>query len=113
MSRFLPERADTGLELGALTKAIETTQKRVESHNYEIRKSVLKFDDVMNKMREIIYTQRRQVLRGADVHSEISIAPKSKSAMLGITADWITSSSECSESRRRTALRRKRLTAEC
>ena len=52
MSRFLPEGADTGFELGALTKAIETTQKRVESHNYEIRKkSVLKFDDVMNKMR--------------------------------------------------------------
>ena len=72
MSRFLPEGADTGFELGALTKAIETTQKRVESHNYEIRKSVLKFDDVMNKMREIIYTQRRQVLRGADVHSEIA-----------------------------------------
>lgn len=109
-----------------MTKAIETTQKRVESHNYEIRKSVLKFDDVMNKMREIIYTQRRQVLRGADVHSEIAqmrdeailsivdfYCPESKSAMFGITADWIMSSSECSESRRRTALRRKRLTAEC
>ena len=48
MSRFLPEGADTGFELGALTKAIETTQKRVESHNYEIRKSVLKCAAVMD-----------------------------------------------------------------
>ena len=65
--------ADTGFELGALTKAIETTQKRVESHNYEIRKSVLKFDDVMNQnARDNLRLSVRQVLRGADFIRKIA-----------------------------------------
>ncbi|HHU02552.1 MAG TPA: preprotein translocase subunit SecA [Christensenellaceae bacterium] len=59
------------LEAGLLTKQIENAQKRIESRNYEIRKNVLKYDDVMNKQRTIIYDQRRQVLEGENMHDAI------------------------------------------
>ncbi len=61
----------TPLEAGMLTKQIENAQKRVESRNYQIRKNVLQFDDVMNQQREIIYGQRRQVLRGENMREVI------------------------------------------
>ena len=65
------------LEAGMLTKQIENAQKRIESRNYEIRKNVLKYDDVMNQQRELIYSQRRQVLGGEDMHEFIvSMATK-------------------------------------
>ena len=57
------------LEAGLLTKQIENAQKRIESRNYEIRKSVLRYDDVMNQQRGLIYGQRRQVLEGADMRA--------------------------------------------
>jgi len=47
-----------------VTKAIENAQKKVEGHNFEIRKQLLEYDDVMNQQREVIYTQRRQILAG-------------------------------------------------
>ncbi|MBO4925785.1 MAG: preprotein translocase subunit SecA [Clostridia bacterium] len=62
---------DTPLEAGLLTKQIENAQKRVESRNYEIRKHVLQYDDVMNQQRGVIYGQRQQVLRGEDMQSVI------------------------------------------
>ena len=57
--------------MSILTKQIEGAQKRVESHNFDIRKNVLQYDDVMNKQREIIYGQRRRVLMGEDIHDSI------------------------------------------
>ena len=62
---------DTPLAAGMLTKQIENAQKRVESRNYQIRKNVLQFDDVMNQQREIIYGQRMQVLRGENMREVI------------------------------------------
>ena len=59
------------LEAGLLTKQIENAQKRIESRNYEIRKSVLRYDDVMNQQRELIYKQRRQVLEGENMRDAI------------------------------------------
>jgi preprotein translocase subunit SecA len=53
--------------MGMLTKQIENAQKRIEGNNFNLRKHVLEYDDVMNKQREIIYKQRRQVLMGDDV----------------------------------------------
>lgn len=50
-----------------LSSAIETAQKKVEGQNYSIRKSVLEYDDVMNTQREIIYSQRREVLNSEDL----------------------------------------------
>src|SRR5437867_8888998 len=54
------------IEHKLVTRAIATAQKRVENHNFEIRKHLLEYDDVMNKQREIIYGMRRQILDGAN-----------------------------------------------
>ncbi len=58
---------DEAIEYGLLSKQIESAQKRVEGNNFDRRKHVLQYDDVMNKQREIIYGQRRQVLEGQDM----------------------------------------------
>ncbi len=63
---------NTPLEAGMLTKQIENAQKRVESRNFEMRKHVLQFDDVMNQQRSVIYGQRQQVLRGENMHDVIA-----------------------------------------
>ena len=62
---------DTPIENKMLTKAIENAQTTVESRNFQSRKSVLEYDDVMNKQREIIYAQRRQVLDGKDLKETV------------------------------------------
>ncbi len=62
---------DMPIEHGLLTKAIENAQKKVESRNFDIRKHVLQYDNVMNKQREVIYAQRRQVLMGEDIKASI------------------------------------------
>ena len=60
------------LQAGLLTKQIESAQKRIEGRNFDIRKHVLEYDNVMNKQREVIYRQRHQVLLGEDVHEAIA-----------------------------------------
>ncbi len=55
---------------GLVSRAIENAQKKVEAHNFEIRKHLLEYDDVMNKQREVIYTQRREILSGADLREQ-------------------------------------------
>ena len=70
MQRISPDE-EIPLDMKLLSKQIENAQKRVESHNFDIRKNVLQYDDVMNKMREIIYGQRRKVLMGEDIHDSI------------------------------------------
>ena len=62
---------DTPIESKMLTKAIENAQTTVESRNFQSRKSVLEYDDVMNKQREIIYNQRREVLDGKDMKENV------------------------------------------
>ena len=62
---------DIPIEVGLLTKQIESAQKRVEAHNFDIRKNVLQYDDVMNRQREIIYGQRRKVLMGEDIRDSV------------------------------------------
>ena len=58
---------DEPIAAGMLSKTIENAQKKVESRNFEIRKYVLQYDNVMNKQREVIYDQRRKVLFGEDI----------------------------------------------
>jgi len=50
-----------------ITKSIENAQKKVEAHNFDIRKHLIEYDDVMNKQREVIYTQRREILGGNEI----------------------------------------------
>ncbi|MFA7543096.1 MAG: preprotein translocase subunit SecA [Candidatus Cloacimonadaceae bacterium] len=54
-----------------MTKAVEKAQTRVEEHNFEIRKNLIKYDEVMNQQREVIYSYRRSVLKGYELKSEI------------------------------------------
>lgn len=65
----MPE--DEPLEAGMLTRTIETAQSRVEGRNFDIRKHVLQYDNVMNKQREVIYTERRRVLLGENLRDYI------------------------------------------
>ena len=65
MGRALPE--DEAIEAGMVTKAIERAQSTVEQRNGEIRKNVLKYDEVMNEQRKVIYQRRDQILEGLDL----------------------------------------------
>lgn len=71
MMQTLNVDEDTPIESKALTKIIESSQRKVEGRNFNIRKNVLNYDDVMNTQREIIYKQRAQVLDGEDIHDSI------------------------------------------
>jgi preprotein translocase subunit SecA len=64
MMDFVKFTDETPIEAGILSRSIENAQSKVENHNYEIRKQVLEYDDVMNKQREVIYAERRRVLEG-------------------------------------------------
>ncbi len=59
------------IESGMVTKAIENAQKRVEAQNFQIRKRLLEFDDVMNKQRQVIYALRRDILEGANLKDDV------------------------------------------
>lgn len=59
------------IEHRLVTKAIENAQKRVEAHNFSIRKHLLEYDDVMNQQREVIYRQRREALKGGDLKATV------------------------------------------
>ncbi len=75
MAETLPERGevpdDVAIEHKMVTRAIASAQGQVEGRNSEIRKNVLKYDDVLNRQREAIYAERRQVLEGDDLHEQL------------------------------------------
>ena len=83
MKRFSPEWVpnllgkmgmdeDTPLESKMVSKAIEQAQTKVEGHNFDIRKHVVQYDDVMNRHRDLIYTERRKILEGVDLSENIA-----------------------------------------
>ena len=75
--RMAPMMIKLGLQPGDairhpwMTKAVEKAQKRVEEHNFEIRKNLIKYDEVMNQQREVIYSYRRSVLKGYSLKNEV------------------------------------------
>lgn len=77
LARFVPERNlrmladDTVLESRAVSRQVESTQKRVEGNNFDTRKRLLEYDDVLREQREIIYDLRRQILTSESVKEEI------------------------------------------
>ena len=79
---------DIPLEQKMLSNAIETAQKKVEGQNYSVRKSVLEYDDVMNTQREIIYSQRREVLDSEDISKVIFSLAEAK--INKIVAEYFT-----------------------
>ncbi|KAB1631916.1 preprotein translocase subunit SecA [Pseudoclavibacter caeni] len=70
MARTSPED-DTPIESRMVSRAVESAQSQVEARNTEIRKNVLKYDDVMNRQREAIYADRRRILEGADLAEQV------------------------------------------
>ena len=62
---------DVPLESKMVSRAIQSAQSQVEARNFEIRKNVLKYDDVLNRQREVIYAERRRVLEGEDLHEQV------------------------------------------
>ena len=62
---------DVPIEHRMVSRAIENAQKKVEAHNFEMRKHILEYDDVMNQQRKVIYEQRRQILAGMDLKEEV------------------------------------------
>ena len=71
MMRTLNVDENVPIESKTLSKIIESSQRKVEGRNFNIRKNVLNYDDVMNTQREIIYKQRNEVLNGEDIHENI------------------------------------------
>ena len=89
----MPE--ETPLESKIVSNAIKSAQTQVESLNFEMRKNVLKYDDVMNKQREVIYSERREVLEGADIKElvkkfleETLTAYVDAATVTGVAEDW-------------------------
>ncbi|GGS25706.1 preprotein translocase subunit SecA [Actinokineospora fastidiosa] len=62
---------DQPIEAKMVTRAIKSAQTQVEQQNYEIRKNVLKYDEVMNKQRKVIYAERLRILKGEDMHDQV------------------------------------------
>jgi preprotein translocase subunit SecA len=60
------------IEHGLVTRAIENAQKKVEAHNFDIRKHLLEYDDVLNKQREVVYNERREVLKGQTLKEHVT-----------------------------------------
>jgi len=76
------------IEHGLISRAIENAQSKVEGHNFEIRKQLLEYDDVMNQQREVIYRQRREALFGKDLKSSIlDIIEENSEEIAGAFAD--------------------------
>ena len=89
----MPE--DTPLESKIVSNAIKSAQTQVESLNFEMRKNVLKYDDVMNKQRSVVYSERREVLEGADIKDltnnfleETIIAYVNSATSDGVAENW-------------------------
>ena len=89
----MPE--ETPLESKIVSNAIKSAQTQVESLNFEMRKNVLKYDDVMNKQREVVYSERREVLEGADIKDlvrkfldETVTAYVDAATASGVAEDW-------------------------
>ncbi|MPZ60794.1 MAG: preprotein translocase subunit SecA [Propionibacteriales bacterium] len=85
---------DVPIENKRVTGAIASAQSQVETQNFETRKNILKYDDVMNRQREVIYAERRRVLEGADLHEQVRgmiddvVEAYATAATEGFPEDW-------------------------
>ena len=107
MSRLGMEEGEP-IEHGLVTRAIENAQKKVEAHNFDIRKHLLEYDDVLNKQREVIYNERREVLKGRDAQragvelaedlADDIVAPlrRQRSSRFGVGLEWLARSDQSS-----------------
>ena len=89
----MPE--ENPLESKIVSNAIKSAQTQVESLNFEMRKNVLKYDDVMNKQREVVYSERREVLEGVDIKELVEVSLEEtvtayvdSATQTGVAEDW-------------------------
>ena len=89
----MPE--ETPLESKIVSNAIKSAQTQVESLNFEMRKNVLKYDDVMNKQREVVYSERHEILEGADIKELVEVSLEqtitayvNSATQTGVAEDW-------------------------
>ena len=89
----MPE--ETPLESKIVSNAIKSAQTQVESLNFEMRKNVLKYDDVMNKQREVVYSERREILEGVDIKELVEVSLEEtvtayvdSATQTGVAEDW-------------------------
>ncbi len=83
------------IEHNLISRAIENAQRKVEGHNFDIRKHLLEYDDVMNQQREVIYRQRREILDGKDLNEAIEEMIQEKvDEIVGLFADEQTAPEE-------------------
>jgi preprotein translocase subunit SecA len=71
------------IEHNLISRAIENAQSKVEAHNFDIRKHLLEYDDVMNQQREVIYRQRRELLTGTDIYESVQDMIMEKADLIG------------------------------
>src|SRR6185503_15025565 len=63
---------DVPIEHRVISKSIESAQTKVEGHNFDLRRHVVQYDDVMNRHREVVYSDRRQIVAGEDMHERMA-----------------------------------------
>ncbi len=73
---------DTPIQTKAISKTLEAAQKRIEGFNFDSRKNVVQYDNVINRHRKVVYMMRRKILEGEDIYSEIKRLMKNETAML-------------------------------
>lgn len=78
---------DTPIEARIISRSIENAQTKVEGHNFDLRKHVVQYDDVMNKQREVIYARRRRILEGGDMREQILELVADQTGTL-VEANW-------------------------
>lgn len=87
---------DVPIENRSVTKAIESAQKQVEAQNFEMRKNVLKYDDVLNRQRHVVYRDRSRVLSGADISEQLKeraekvVSDTVRTHTVGVPEEWDT-----------------------
>ena len=79
---------DVPIENKRVTNAIASAQSQVEAQNFDMRKNILKYDDVMSRQREVVYTERRLVLQGQDLHAQVT------SMVTDVTGDYVRGATE-------------------
>src|SRR5438045_9668850 len=81
---------DTPLESRRISKALEGAQKKVEGFNFDMRKNVVQYDDVMNRHRKAVYSMRREILLQADISKRIRVFIEEEAKVLVATPESLT-----------------------
>ena len=94
LQKLFEKMGDEQIESKAVTKSITMAQKRVEGYNFDMRKQLLDYDDVLRRQREIIYAQRNRILEADEVHDMVHVVFEKTIEMMGMAEDKAIRASE-------------------